>query len=83
MAWVWLSGAAMIAAAAAMLSGKYDKLAAALLAAELLLFVVMIHLPRSMRQDPTALNDILKDLALAGAAMLYATHVAKDTRGIG
>ena len=46
---VMLSGAGMVAAAVSMLIGRYDKLAATLLAAFLLLLVVLVHLPATMK----------------------------------
>ena len=76
--WVYLAGAGLVATATAMLLGKYDKLAATLLAGELLLFVLLIHLPKLVGGDPTALAVMMKDLSLSGAAMLYAQHYAKD-----
>ena len=84
--WVFLSGAGLIAAAVSMYIGKYDKLATTLLAIFLLLLVLMVHLPGAMAGGEGAQNAtsmLLKDLGLAGAAMLYATHVAKDRSIIG
>lgn len=76
--WVYLSGGGLIAAATAMLLGKYDKLAAIILAIELLLFVTLLHLPRVIGSDQSVLAEMMKDLSLSGAAMLYAQYVAKD-----
>ena len=84
--WVILAGAGLVAAALAMLIGKYDKLAATLLAAELLLFVLLLHLPAVTaggENSQMSMGNLLKDLSLAGAAMLYATYVAKDRSFIG
>ncbi|MCS6930065.1 MAG: DoxX family membrane protein [Saprospiraceae bacterium] len=84
--WVYLSGVGMIAAAVSMYLGKYDKLAATLLAIMLLLFVVMVHLPGvlagsdSMQQ---ALPSLLKDIALAAASMMYAQNQARDSSIVG
>ena len=82
---VMLSGAGMIAAAVSMLLGKYDKLAATLLAVFLLVLVVMVHLPHTM--DPATqangMTQLLKDLSLAGAAMMYALNYATDRSIIG
>ena len=85
-AWVLLADAGLVAAALAMLIGKYDKLAATLLAAELLLFVLLLHLPAVTaggENSQLSMGNLLKDLSLAGAAMLYATYVAKDRSFIG
>lgn len=76
--WVYLAGGGLIAAATAMLLGKYDKLAAIILAIELLLFVTLLHLPRVIGSDQSVLAEMMKDLSLSGAAMLYAQYVAKD-----
>lgn len=84
--WVYLSGAGLIAATVSMLIGKYDKLATTLLAVFLLLLVVMVHLPGAMAGGPTAQTSVsmlLKDLSLAGAAMMYALNYAKDRSVIG
>ena len=80
---VYLSGAGLIAAAVSMLIGKLDKLAATLLAVMLLLFVFLIHLGGAMEGDQGSTSSLLKDLALAGAALMYAKHVAKDPAVIG
>jgi putative oxidoreductase len=79
--WVFLSGAGLIAAAVSMVMGKYDKLAATLLAGMLLLLVIMVHLPAAMSGGIGAqigMSNLLKDLSLSGGAMMYALHYAKD-----
>ena len=81
--WVMLGGAGLVAAAVAMLIGKYDKLACTLLAIYLLAMVVMVHLPGAMGGSISAQFLLFKDMALAGAAMLYAQHLAKDRSVIG
>lgn len=84
--WVYLSGAGLIAAAVSMVIGKYDKLATTLLAVFLLLLVVMVHLPGAMAGGDGAqasMSMLLKDLSLAGAAMMYALNYAKDRSIIG
>jgi uncharacterized membrane protein YphA (DoxX/SURF4 family) len=82
-AWVYLAGIGLLGASAAMLLGKYDKLAAILLAGELVLFVLMLHLPKVIGGDQMAMGNLLKDLALAGGALLYAQYIAKDRSVIG
>lgn len=84
--WVYLSGAGLIAATVSMLIGKYDKLATTLLGVFLLLLVLMVHLPGAMAGGEGAqasMSMLLKDLALAGAAMMYALNYAKDKAVIG
>ena len=86
MVWLFIAGAGLLAAATAMLLGKYDKLAATLLSVELLLFVLLLHLPAVMaggENSQMAMSSLLKDLSLSGAAMLYATYIAKDRSVIG
>jgi len=81
--WLFLAGAGLVSASVAMLLGKYDKLAATLLGVELILFVLLLHLPAIMRGEQMAMSVLLKDLTLAGAALLYAQYVAKDRAVIG
>ena len=83
---VFLSGAGLIAAAVSMYIGKYDKLAATLLGIMLLLFVLMLHLPGAMAGGEEAagpMGNLLKDIGLAGAAFIYAKHIARDSSIIG
>ncbi len=81
--WVYVAGTGMIAAAICMLSEKYDKLAATLLAIMLLGFVILVHMPNATSGNQFALPSLLKDLALAGAAMMYAQKWATDRSVIG
>ncbi len=81
--WVYLAGIGLVGASAAMLLGKYDKLAAVLLAGELILFVLLMHLPAVVGGDQMAMGSLLKDLALAGGALLYAKYIAQDRSVIG
>ena len=84
---VYISGLALVAAAVSMFIGKMDKLATVLLAVMLVLFVILIHAPNAMSDDPgmqqMGTSSALKDLALAGAALMYAKHAAKDDAVIG
>lgn len=68
--WVYLTGAALIAAAAAIMSGKMGALASQLLAVFLLLTAFTVHLPALMGGDQNAMSQVLKDLALAGGALV-------------
>jgi uncharacterized membrane protein len=70
-AWVYLTGIALVLAGAAVLAGKYAKLALQLLGLMLVLFAVMLHLPTLMAGGDgaqMAMPMLLKDLALGGAA---------------
>lgn len=80
---VYVTGLALIAAAVSMIIGKLDKLATVLLAVMLLIFVFAIHLSGAMAGDQAATGNLLKDISLAGAALMYAQHVAKDKAVIG
>ena len=80
---VYVTGVALIAAAVSMLIGKMDKLATVLLAVMLLLFVFILHLKGAMAGDQMATTMLLKDLAMAGGALMYAKYVAKDNAVIG
>lgn len=75
--WVYLTGAAMIAASLALMSGKWGGLAAALLGLMLLIFVLAIHLPGVVNAPDEAamqgsMTQLLKDMALAGGAWVLA-----------
>jgi uncharacterized membrane protein len=83
--WVYVVGIAFILAALAFITNKGVKIAAYLLAALLIVFVLTIHLPNyreagddAMRQG--ALINILKDTALAA----FALHIAgsADSHGV-
>ena len=83
--WVYIVGVAFILAALSFITNKWVKVAAYLLAALLIVFVLIIHVPNfrqagdaQMRQ--TAFINILKDLALAA----FALHIAgsADSHGV-
>ncbi len=80
---VYLSGLGLVAAAVSILIGKMDKLATVLLGVMMLLFVFLVHLQGAMNNDNAAMAALLKDLAMAGAAWMYAAHMAKDNTVIG
>lgn len=83
---VYITGVALLAAAVSIFIGKMDKLAAVLLALMLLIFVLAIHLPGVMSGDEAkmmaSMPMLLKDVALAGGALMYAS-MAKDNAVIG
>jgi uncharacterized membrane protein len=75
--WVYLTGAALIAAAISFLTGKYTRAAGLFLALFLLVIVFTIHLPAMMRSEGSpiisiALTNLIKDTGLAGAALMIA-----------
>jgi uncharacterized membrane protein len=83
---VYITGVALIAAAVSIIIGKMDKLASVLLAVMLLIFVFSIHLSGVMSGDEAqmmaSMSNLLKDTALAGGALMYAS-MAKDDAVIG
>jgi uncharacterized membrane protein len=84
--WVYLTGLGQLAFAASVVLGKYDKLAAGLCALMLLVFVLTIHLPGVMAggdMAQMAMSGLLKDIGLAGGALMYASAFAKDSSVIG
>lgn len=81
--WVYLTGLAMIAFAVSAILGKMDKLAAILLTLLLILYVVLIHLPGAMKGDQMAMGSLLKDIGLAGGALMYARSFARDSSIVG
>ncbi len=84
--WVYLTGAALVLAALAIMAGKKDGLAAFLLGIMLILFVFS-HMTMMGNEDlPQMVRDmqpagILKNIALAGGAFMYAHSLAKEKMG--
>ncbi len=79
--WVYVSGLAMLLAGVAILIGKKDAVATCLLGLLLLAYVLMIHLPNVIAtsgSDIVSSTNLLKDLALSGAAFVYSRSAAKD-----
>ena len=70
--WVYLTGLALILAAVSIIIQKQARLASFLLAAMLIIFVLTIHLPGLGGDNQMAMPMLLKDLALAGAALGFA-----------
>lgn len=76
--WVYLAGVGLIAFTVAFLLGRKDRLAARLLALELLIFVGMIHIPAMIDGDFPGLIATFRDVAMAGAALLFGEGFARD-----
>ncbi len=73
--WVYVTGIALVAAGVAIILQKKARLAAALLAILVLIFVLTIHLPAVLAGGDggqMAMAGLLKDLAIAGGALVYA-----------
>jgi len=79
--WVWLVGAALIAASISLITGRLAHLAALLLGIMLFLFVLMIYVPNAARHpgDRFAFTLLSRDLALSGGALALAGTLAADT----
>ncbi|MFZ1257031.1 MAG: hypothetical protein WAR77_11780, partial [Saprospiraceae bacterium] len=77
---VYFVGACLFLFAVSVFLGKYDKLAAVLLAILMILFIVLIHRTAAMAGD---MGSMLKDLAIAGGALMYAGSYSKDNSIIG
>ncbi len=75
--WVYFIGVCLIAAAVSIVIGKYAKLASVLVAVLMLVFVLTVYLPKVMDGDSTSMTGLLKDLAIAGGALIYASTQPK------
>lgn len=79
--WVYLTGAALLAASISILIEKKTKLACVLLGVMLVIFALSIHLPaviESSGGDATAMTNLLKDLALAGGAWVLGGNYGNE-----
>jgi putative oxidoreductase len=75
--WVYLTGAALIAASISFLIGKKTRLAGLFLAAFLIIVVLTVHLPALIHPSGSpiisiALTNLVKDTGLAAAALMIA-----------
>ena len=81
--WVYITGLALLAAAAAIIAGKQAVLATQLLGLMLLIFAVSIHLMALLGGDQAAMSNLLKDTALAGGAfVLSGVFAAEEARTV-
>ena len=71
---VYLTGLTLIAATVSLIIGKKVKLAMTLLAVELLLFVVLIHVVAVVGGNEMQIGMVLKDTSMAGAAFYIASQ---------
>jgi len=78
--WVYLTGLALIAAALSVFLNQKVVLAMQLLALMLIIFVLTIHIPATINSMDAAPN-LLKDLSLAGGALLLAAHASASEAG--
>jgi len=72
--WIYLTGVSLILAGLSIIIQKLDDWSSFLLAVLLLVFVLTIHLPGVLAGGEMAqmyMTNLLKDLALAGGALIY------------
>ncbi|HET8860964.1 hypothetical protein [Marivirga sp.] len=81
--WVYFVGVCFLLFVVSVILKKYDKLATVLLALCLFLFVILVHIPSAVSGDFKAVIAIFRDLAMCGAAIMYAGAFARDNRIIG
>ena len=76
--WVYITGGGLIAyGAAVLINHKFQKMAGYLLAVMFFLFVILVHMP-SMNTNPMALPLMLKDIAMAFAAIFIANSMDEE-----
>ena len=68
--YVYLTGAIEILCAVSIVLKKFDFYAGLVLAALMILYALLIHLP-DVSSSPIAVSNLLKDIALSGAALIY------------
>ncbi|HEY0511779.1 MAG TPA: DoxX family membrane protein [Thermoanaerobaculia bacterium] len=72
--WVWLTGTALIAGGVGLLVPKTARLAATMVGIMILLWVILLHVPRAVAhpRDPGETSGVFEALALSGAAFILA-----------
>ncbi len=78
--WVVITGIALLLAAVSILIEKQTRLACILLGIMLLIFAITIHLPTVIAGEAEPVN-LLKDVALAGAAWFIAGRYSDNEGG--
>ena len=73
-AWVYITGACLIASGIAFIINKQTRLAGILLAVLLLSFALTIHLPKVIDGNSSGVGQIMKDIGLAAGALLIASR---------
>ena len=72
--WIYLTGTGFLLSALAILTGFLKTIACYLLAAELLVLVLAIHLKPAINNDPMHSTMLLKDTAMAMCAILIGNN---------
>jgi uncharacterized membrane protein YphA (DoxX/SURF4 family) len=80
----YFTGAAMLAAGMSLIANIKARLAALLLGAMLLMFILLIHIPK-IAGDPSVMNwtRAMQDAAIASVAFILAGALSKDRTGDG
>lgn len=78
--WIYITGVAHILAAVSIIIEKYTRLACLLLALMLLIFILSIHLPALLGGDMNAMSQLLKDMGLAGGALILGSLYGTTAR---
>ena len=70
--WVFITGGCLLLAAISILINRYRRIACLLLAAMLIIFVLLLHVPAMNNGNDNAMGQVLKDTAMAAAALMIA-----------
>lgn len=81
--WVYFTGVCLMSFTLSAIIKKLDGLAALLLGVMLLLFVLIVHIPKAIDGDFLQVIATFRDTAMAGAAFVYLTCMASDLRFTG
>lgn len=81
--WVYFIGCCLLGFTLSAALRRLDGLAALLLAALLLVFVLTIHLPKAINGDFMGVIATFRDTCMAGGALLYMGYLAQDLRFTG
>lgn len=77
--WVYLTGVALIGACVSFVAQFQVRISALLLALMLLIFATGVHLPLLINGNESAMPNLLKDLSLAGGALILAGRYGDDS----
>jgi uncharacterized membrane protein YphA (DoxX/SURF4 family) len=80
--WNYFTGICIAAFIVSCLTGKYDRLAALLMALYVFLMIFIVHVPRAATSENDLLN-IFRNVMVIGALLVYAKYAAKDSRVTG
>lgn len=81
--WNYFTGACILAWIISALVGKYDRLAALLMALYIFIVIVLVHAPKAADNQMDMLN-IFRNSNMIGGLLMYASAFARDRRlGIG